>query len=182
MWVHQLNLDQKDFWIRMQYLWIGSQSNTPINLIIFQHGKSKKKKTVIISLRNLQLDIVDHHILDVSKGLISRPTAACTSVNFLLPPRKDVLTTTASLSNPINSEKFWLALYAIDDAQRHGASRGAERQVIMDEGKKHLGVGSQTVRERTGIRPIHYSRKGVSKEHSMIILKFFRAVQHLYEG
>ena len=69
------------------------------------------------------------------------------------------------MSNPINSEKFWLALYAIDDAQRHGASRGAERQVIMDEGKKYFSVGTQTVRAGTGIRPIRYSLKGVSEEH-----------------
>ena len=106
MWVHQLSLDQKGFWIRIQYLWIGSQSNTPINPTFSQHGKSNKKKTGIISLRNLQMDIVDQHILYVSKGLTSRPTEVCISVNFLLLPKKDILITTASLSNPINNDKF----------------------------------------------------------------------------
>lgn len=160
----------------------GSQSNPPINPMISTHAKSNKKKIVILSLRNLQLDIVNHHIMDVSKGLISRPTEGCSTANFLLPPRKDVLTTTASLSNPLNNEKFWLALCAIEEAQIRCGSRGAERQVIMDDGKKYFSVGTQTVRAGTGIRPIHYSLEGVSEEHSTRILKFFRAVEHLYEA
>ena len=38
----------------------GSPSNPPINPMISTHGKSNKKKIVILSLRNLQLDIVNH--------------------------------------------------------------------------------------------------------------------------
>ena len=50
---------------------------------------------------------------------------------------------------------MWLALCAIEAAQRQSRSRGAKRQVIMDEGKKYFSVGTQTVRAGTGIRPIY---------------------------
>ena len=94
----------------------GSQSNTPINPIIIEQGSLKKKKTIVISLSDLHLDTINHHLLDVTKGLISRPEEESTFIDFLLPPRREVLTTTASLSNPINNEKMWLALRAIENA------------------------------------------------------------------
>ena len=91
----------------------GSQSNTPINPIVTQQDSSKKKKTIVVSLSDLHLDTVNHHLLDVTKGLISCPEEESASINFLLPPRREVLITTASLSHPINNEKMWLALCAI---------------------------------------------------------------------
>ena len=94
----------------------GSQSNKPINPIRIEHGSSKTKKTVVISLSEHDLDIVNHHLLDVTKGVICRPKEESASINFLLPPRKEVLLTTASLSHSINNEKMWLGLSAIENA------------------------------------------------------------------
>ena len=133
----------------------GSQSNKPINPIRIEHGSSKKKKTVVISLSDLDLDIVNHHLLDVTKCVICRPKEESASINFLLPPREKVLHTTASLSHGSNNEKMWLALSAIEDVQRKGHSRGAGKQVIMEERKKYFSVGTQTIRAGTGIRSIH---------------------------
>ena len=52
----------------------------------------------------------------------------------------------------------------------------------MEEGKKYFSVGTQTIRAGTGIRSIHYSLMGLSDEHSKRILKYFKAVEHLYES
>ena len=109
-------------------------------------------------------------------------TVASASVNFHFPPRKDVLTCTASLRNPKNNEKLRLALCAVEEEQRNCDLRGAAKQVIMDKGHYYFCVGTQTVRAGTGICPIHYSLEGVLQEHSVRILKLFKAVEHLYEA
>ena len=77
-------------------------------------------------------------------------------------------------------KKMWLALSAIEDAQRKGHSRGAGKQVIMEEGKKYFSVGTQTIRAGTGIRSIHHSLMDISEHHSKRILKYFKGVEHLY--
>ena len=160
----------------------GSQSNPQFNPTIRQNSKSKKKNRIIISIRKGELDIVNHHLHHISKGLLLRPPLASASVNYLLPPRKDVPTTNASLKNPKNNKNLWHALSAVEEAQRKGTSKGAAKQVITDKENKYFCVGTQTVRAGTGTRPIHYSLQAVLEERSLRILKLFKAVEHLYEA
>ena len=126
------------------------------------------------------MDSVNHHLLDVTKGVICRPKEEFASINFLLPPRETTLTTTASLSHEIHNEQMWLALSALKDVQTKGHSRGAGKQVIMEEGKKYFSVGTQSTRAGRGIRSIHHSLMDLSEHHCKIILKQFKGVEHLY--
>ena len=120
----------------------GSPSNPPINPTICQNSKSKKKNRTILSIKNRDLDIADHHLHQISKGLLSRPPLASSSVNYLLPPRKDVITIIASLKNPKNNEKLWNALSAVEDAQRNGTSGGVAKKVIIDKENKYFCAGT----------------------------------------
>ena len=118
----------------MLFLWTEDVNPTPpINPNICPNGTSHKKETIIVSVRDGELDIVNPHIHHSYKGLLSRPHNVSASVNYLLPPRKDVLTTTASFKNLKIIVSLWNALSAVEDAQRSGISRGTAKQVIVDE-------------------------------------------------
>ena len=54
--------------------------------------------------------------------------------------------------------------------------------LFTTEIKKHVCVGTQTIRAGTGIHPMHYALDKVVSHHSGRILKLFKAIEHLFDA
>ena len=158
----------------------GAPSNPPIHPTIPTKDNRKNKTIRVLRIRNGDLYVPKEHMLCHDMGLVYKKSGS-PSV-FILVPRIDSLKWTGIYTNKFRSAELCDAFDGVESCIRASQERGGKKHVMREKDHKYCCVGNQTRRAGTGIRKIHYALSNANVQHTKIILKYFRSVEHLFES
>jgi hypothetical protein len=139
--------------------------------------RTDAKQTKVLSIRNNDLKVITSHLSHPEKGLIYRRDDKTPS-DIVLVPRK------YSLAHMQRDKRDAISLCdALDEVEikvKTSQERGISKSVIREPNNKYICVGNQTNRGGVGIRRYHRAILDSKKHVSDRIMRYFRAVEHLF--
>ena len=136
------------------------------------------KPTRILSIRDNDLKVISSHIQNPNQGLIYR--FGTSSSDIVLVPRRYALEQIQVKSNDHIS--LCKAFDHVESHVKKSEQRGTKSKfVVTEEYNKYVCIGNQTCRGSVGIRRYHKALLACQEEELDRIMRYFKAVEHLFE-
>jgi len=138
----------------------------------------KDKPVTILQICNGDLYVPKNHMNDPEKGLTIFVEGGGNKP-FILVPRFHALKRNA-LHN--NMEKSVLLFEAFEEVEKVNTSeeRGSEKEIMLDEGRRHICVGSKVYRAAKGVNEYHHSMAKIDEKYQEIIYRYIKGVEQSF--